>query len=229
MRVTPLSDAAYERLIALIEEKGMSPNQRLPGEVALAEHCGVSRPVMRQALARARSEGRVYAKQGAGNFVGEPVPFSSVVFGPLESIPDIRGFLDFRCLIEGESAARAALCKDPALRAAISTRRRQHEAAMSRGEPSIEEDIAFHRAIALATGNRFFVMTMAALEEQTRFAVKLIRELSPQPQHTRWRDIHEEHREIDAAILSGDADAARQAMTAHLHGGIARLFGRDVT
>jgi DNA-binding FadR family transcriptional regulator len=147
--------------------------------------------------------------------------------GPLQSIPDVRSFLDFRCVLEGESAARAARCKDPALRAAITTKRRQQEAAMARGEPSIDEDIEFHRAIALASGNRFFVMTMEALEEQTRFAVKLIRELSPQPQHTRWRDILEEHRRIDAAIARGDAGAARHAMTEHLRGGMARLFGRE--
>ncbi|MBS0452443.1 MAG: FadR family transcriptional regulator [Proteobacteria bacterium] len=227
MSISPLSDSAYERLLALINERGLHPHDRLPGEVELAVHCGVSRPVMRQALARARTEGRVYARHGVGNFVGEPPPLEKTMFGALHSIPDVRAFLDFRCLLEGESAARAARCKDPELRAAIAAKRRQQEAAMASGEPSIEEDIEFHRAIALASGNRFFVMTMAALEEQTRFAVKLIRELSPQPQHTRWRDIREEHRRIDAAIAKGDPSAARQAMTDHLRGGMTRLFGRE--
>lgn len=226
MPISPLSDVAYEGLLALIEQRSLSADERLPGEVELAAHCGVSRPVMRQALARARAEGRVYARHGVGNFVGKPQALGGATFGPLTSIPDVREFLDFRCFIEGESAALAAQCEDVALRAAITTKRRQLEAAMARGDPSIEEDIGFHRAIALASGNRFFVMTMAALEEQTRYAVKLIRELSPQPQHTRWRDIHEEHRRIDAAIASGNPDHARQAMLAHLHGGIARLFGK---
>lgn len=226
MTISPLSDAAYDSLLALIQSKNLIPHNRLPGEVALAEHCGVSRPVIRQALARARAEGRVYAKHGVGNFVGDPPALATTTFGPLKSIPDVRGFLEFRCLLEGESAALAARCEDQVLRSAITTKRRQQEAAMARGEPSIEEDIAFHRAIALASGNRFFVMTMAALEEQTRFAVKLIRELSPQPQQTRWRDVHEEHRRIDSAIASGDADAARLAMSDHLRGGITRLFGR---
>jgi DNA-binding FadR family transcriptional regulator len=226
MSVSPLSDIAYEGLLALIAQRHLSADDRLPGEVELAAHCGVSRPVMRQALARARAEGRVYARHGVGNFVGRPLPLGNVSFGPLTNIPDVRGFLDFRCLLEGESAALAAQCTDPALRTAITAKRRQLEAAMAHGEPSIEEDIGFHRAIALASGNRFFVLTMAALEEQTRCAVKLIRELSPQPQHTRWRDVHEEHRRIDAAIAAGKPDEARAAMLAHLHGGIARLFGK---
>jgi len=226
MPITPLSDRAYVRLLELIERQGLMPHDRLPGELALAAHCGVSRPVMRQALARARAEGRVYARHGVGNFVDAP-PEVGTVFGPLQSIPDILGFLDFRCILEGESAARAACCKDPALRAAITARRRQFEDAMAHGEPGIEEDIAFHRAIAMASANRFFALTMAALEEQTRFAVKLIRDLSAQPLHTRWRDVVEEHRRIDAAIARSDVAAARQAMTDHLRGGMTRLFGRE--
>lgn len=226
MTISPLSDLAYERLMSLIEAKRLVPHDRLPTENDLAAYCKVSRPVVRQALARARAEGRVYARHGVGNFVGQPAPLVNATFGPLQSIPDVRGFLEFRCLLEGESAALAARCEDPELRAAITARRRQLEAAMANGEPSIEEDIAFHRAIALASGNRFFVLTMAALEEQARFAVKLIRELSPQSQRTRWHDIHVEHRSIDAAITAGDPEAARLAMTDHLRGGITRLFGR---
>jgi len=226
MAITPLSDRAYVRLLELIERRGLAPHDRLPGELALAAHCGVSRPVMRQALARARSEGRVYARHGVGNFVDTP-PVTQAVFGPLQSIADIQGFLEFRCILEGESAARAALCQDPALRGDITARRRQFEHAMARGEPCIEEDIGFHRAIALASANRFFVLTMAALEEQTRFAIKLIRDLSPLPLQSRHRDVIQEHRNIDAAIVQGNAQAARDAMTQHLRGGMVRLFGRQ--
>ncbi len=225
MSISPLSDTVYEQLLALIEQDSLARDSRLPGENELAKRCGVSRPVVRQALARLRSEGRVYARQGAGNFVGEPTALQDVSFGPLHSIPDVRSFLDFRCVIEGESAARAAKCTDPELLRNISTRRRQLEAAWARGEPGIEEDIAFHNAIAQASGNRFFVMTMSALMAQTRFAIKLVRELSPQPLMTRSRDVRHEHQLIDEAIARGDAEAARQAMNEHLQGGIARLFG----
>lgn len=225
MSVSPLSDRAYQALLALIEEGGLEPHERLPGELALARHCGVSRPVLRQALARLRAEGLTYARHGAGNFVGKPPALTAAVFGPLQNLPDIRGFLEFRCLIEGESAARAAVCENPVQREAIGQRRRRHEAAMARGEPAIEEDIAFHRAISEAGGNRFHLLTMAALEEQTRLAVKLVRELSTQPQQTRWQDVREEHRRIDAAIAAADPQAARQAMNEHLQGGIERLFG----
>lgn len=220
-----LSDQVYEHIVAFIAREGLPPHSKLPGESALGTQFGASRPVVRQALARLRAEGRVYARQGSGNFVGEAPPVSTVTFGALQSIPDIRALLDFRCVLEGEIAARAALCTDRALRHAITAKRRLFEAAVARGEPAIDEDIAFHRAIAEAGDNRFFVLTMAALEEQIRYAVKLVRELAVQPRKDRARDVRDEHRAIDAAIGAGNADAARDAMNRHLRGGIARLFG----
>jgi len=39
------------------------------------------------------------------------------------------------------------------------------------------------------------------------------------------QDVYREHAAIEQAIASGDPAAARDAMTAHLVGGIARLFG----
>jgi GntR family transcriptional regulator, transcriptional repressor for pyruvate dehydrogenase complex len=225
MPTSSLPDQVYEQIVAFIARDGLAPQSRLPSESALGERFGASRPVVRQALARLRAEGRVYARQGAGNFVGEPAPLSGVTFGSLQSIPDIRALLDFRGVLEGETAARAALCKDRHLLHAITAKRRLFDAALGQGKPAIDEDIAFHRAIAEAGGNRFFVLTMAALEEQFRYAVKLVRELSPQKKQGRARDVRDEHRAIDEAIAAGDPKAARAAMDRHLRGGVARLFG----
>jgi len=225
MAISPLSDLAYTQMLDMLE--GLPPDHRLPSEDELAGRLGVSRPVLRQALARLRTEGRVYARRGAGNFVGKPPALQSATFGPLHSIPDLRSFLEFRCLVEAESAAGAAQCRDAALLEDIARRLRMFETALARGEPAIEEDIAFHGAIAAASGNRFFVMTMAALAEQTRVSIKLIRELSPQPMFRRTADVRNEHRAVEAAIRRGDAAAAREAMLTHLRGGLARLFGAD--
>lgn len=220
-----LSDHVHGQILELIAREGLAPHARLPSETELGERFGASRPVVRQALARLRADGRVYARQGAGNFVGEPPPLSGITFGSLQSIADIRALLDFRCVLEGETAARAASCKDRHLLHAVTAKRRLFEAAVTQGRPAIDEDIAFHRAIAEAGGNRFFVLTMAALEEQFRYAVRLVRELSPQPKQSRARDVREEHRAIDTAIAAGDPQAARDAMNRHLREGMARLFG----
>jgi GntR family transcriptional repressor for pyruvate dehydrogenase complex len=224
---TSLTDATRGRILALIDGGSLPAGERLPGEHALAAAFGVSRPVVRQALARLRAEGRVVARQGAGNFVGEAPALRPVDFGPLHGIEDLRCFLEFRCSLEGECAALAAQCRDAKLRTAIATRRKQLEAAWSRGESGIDEDVAFHAAIAQATGNRFFILTLAALNEQKRIGIRFTRELSPQPLKARWDDIRAEHRAIDEAIARRDAAGAREAMTRHLRRGIARLFKRQ--
>ena len=55
MSISPLSDLAYARLLTLIDGGHYASGSRLPGENSLAERFGVSRPVLRQALARLRA------------------------------------------------------------------------------------------------------------------------------------------------------------------------------
>jgi GntR family transcriptional regulator, transcriptional repressor for pyruvate dehydrogenase complex len=224
MPTTSLTDTVYEQVLELIKSEGLVTGDRLPGEHALAARCAVSRPVVRQAMARLRSEGRVTATHGAGHFVGEEPQITRIDYGPIQGIPDVRGFLEFRCLLEGECAALAARSRNTRLRAAITVRRKAMEAAAQRGESGIEEDIAFHTAIARASENRYLIVTMAALAEQTRLAIRWVRELSPQPLLHRGRDVRAEHLRIDQAIAAKDDGTAREAMTHHLRSGIARLF-----
>ncbi len=226
MPTTLLTDTVYEQVLGLIRHDKLLAGDRLPGEHALAARFAVSRPVVRQALARLRAEGRVVARHGAGHFVGEATVVQRVDYGPLQGIPDVRSFLEFRCILEGESAALAAQSRDARLRAAITTRRKSMEAAALRGDPGIDEDIAFHAAIARASENRYLMLTIGGLMEQTRVSIRLVREMSPQPLMHRWRDVRAEHLRIDEAIAARDHAAARDAMTQHLRSGIARLFPR---
>ena len=108
----------------------------------------------------------------------------------------------------------------------IRSRRRQFERAIASGAPAIDEDIAFHLAIAQATDNRFFALTLAAISDHVRFGVRLVRSLSARPLPSRLAEVCREHAKIEEAIGAGDSEAAREAMRAHLSRGIDRLFGR---
>ncbi len=112
MSTTSLTDTVYEQVLLLIKDGRLATGDRLPGEHALATRFAVSRPVVRQAMARLRSEGRVTAAHGAGHFVGEEPQITRIDYGPIQGIPDVRGFLEFRCLLEGESAALAARSRE---------------------------------------------------------------------------------------------------------------------
>lgn len=223
---TQLAERAYAQLLDMLGGEGMVRDMRLPGEIALAQQLEVSRPVLRQALARLRAEGRIYSRKGSGNFVGAPLALQLVGFGPLSSIPDMRAFLEFRCTLESESAALAATRHDAAAIRELQLLRRRFERVTALGQPGIEEDIEFHAAVARASGNRFYAITMAALAEQTRVGIHLVRQLADRPLRDRLAEVQREHARIAAAIGSGDPEAARQAMAAHLRGGLARLFGR---
>lgn len=229
MPALPLTDTVYEQLLALMAQEQLTAGDRLPGEHELARRFDVSRPVLRQALARLKAEGRVQARQGAGHFVAQEPVVKTIDYGPIQGIPDVRSFLEFRCILEGESAALAAQCRDAKLRAAITTRRKAMESAAMRGQPGIDEDIAFHTAIARASENRYLIQTIGALVGQTQIAIRLVRELSPQPLMHRWQDVRSEHERIEQAIVDRTPDAARLAMIAHLRSGIARLFPRKTS
>jgi GntR family transcriptional regulator, transcriptional repressor for pyruvate dehydrogenase complex len=223
----PLSYQVYENLLAWLGTEGYGSNVRLPSEQSLAQRFAVSRPVLRQALFRLRAEGYIYSRKGSGSFVRAPIePTPAIVLESLHSIPDVRSFLEFRCLLEGEIAALAAARMTPAEFAQIDRPRRAIDAALAAGQPAIEEDIAFHEAIARASGNRFFSLTLAAVAEQTRFSIRLTRELSNRLASDRHAEVAREHAAICIAIERKDSAAARKAMTAHLEGGIKRLFGQ---
>ncbi|SEB05152.1 FadR/GntR family transcriptional regulator [Variovorax sp. YR216] len=223
-----LGDKVYEDLLQLLGTPGFEPRARLPGETALSQRLGVSRPVLRQALARLREEGRIYVRKGSGNFVTDALPQARPVsMSTLKNIADIRAFLEFRCFMEGEAAARAARMRTADEMHHIRRCRERFDQALAAGSDAIEEDVAFHDAVAQACGNRFFSMTMTALAPQTRFSIGLSRSLAGRPQGERRAGVCQEHAAVEQAIERQDADAARHAMEAHLRGGIARLFGHE--
>lgn len=83
-------------LVGLLGTPGYEARARLPGETVLSQRLGVSRPVLRQALARLRDEGRIHTRKGSGNFVAEVMPQGErLSFGTLSNIPDIRAFWNF--------------------------------------------------------------------------------------------------------------------------------------
>ena len=63
--------------------------------------------------------------------------------------------------------------------------RERFDQALAEGSDAVEEDVAFHGAVAQACGNRFFSMTMTALAPQTRFSIGLSRSLAGRPQGER--------------------------------------------
>ena len=229
--VSTLGERVYLALMEDIAAGRYAVDGRLPSELRLAKRFGVSRPVLRQALGRLRSEGMVVSRQGAGHFVTSGGDRTGLGYGPLHSIPDVQRCLEFRCGIESDAARRAAMISDPHSCRAIERAMRLMERESKAGQLSVEADFAFHAAIAQATRNRFFVMTLEALREPVLFGIRLIRSLSTTRHDERRRIVLAEHRLIYEAIRDRQPERAQQAMARHLEAGIARMFneGERVT
>src|SRR5690606_8438842 len=67
--VQKFSDQIYEQILRGIVNGEMTEGQRLPSEQSLANAYGVSRPVVREALARLRADGIIVSRHGSGSYV----------------------------------------------------------------------------------------------------------------------------------------------------------------
>ncbi|MFV2034291.1 MAG: FadR/GntR family transcriptional regulator, partial [Halocynthiibacter sp.] len=157
-----LGDKVYNQLAKLIASGEYGENSRLPSEIELTKKFQVSRPILRQALARLRAERLIVSRRGAGSFVQRRESSDVLKFGQLQNIRDVRKCLEFRCGLESEAASRAASRHSETHCLQISRAIKTMQQAISQGSQGVEEDFAFHLAIAQATENRFFVISLEA-------------------------------------------------------------------
>ena len=224
-----LSDVLYNDILAQIRYGDFRDQARLPSEMELSQRFSVSRPIVREALGRLRSEGIIHSRRGSGSFVTEVThPGSPRVepeaVPPLQSIDDLQKFYDFRLAIEGEAAALAAIHASPASRALVKAELDALEVAVETGQVGVNQDFAFHMAIATASGNRFFVSSLLALRPHLDFLIDLARSFSLSVSDEHLRKVQAEHAVVYAAIAAGDGPAARERMRAHIENARQRVF-----
>jgi len=186
---------------------------------------GVSRTVVREAVAALRADGLVTTRQGSGAFVaadGSRVPFR-IDPDALSSIADVLNVMELRLAIEVEAAGLAAARIAPRTLAPIRRALNDMKGAIARGEDAVGEDFAFHRSIAAASANPRFSELLEFLgrhvipRQRLRFTLTTAAE-----QRAYLARIQNEHARIHLAIKNGDPAAARAAMRAHLRGSLTR-------
>jgi DNA-binding FadR family transcriptional regulator len=217
---------AYEKILNIIREAGMFEGARLPSEVELAAMFGISRPVIRQAMARLEQSGVVDIKWGAGTYVRSTAPSSSAtsIFGEVSSLEHIRYTFEIRRGIEAEIAALAAERADDRDRELIVQANEQVGVALFELAPSMELDVAFHFSIAKACHNPFYEKLMLATRTPILRCAAISKMLVADADlPLRARVITQEHQRIVDAILARDPEAARRATYAHIENAFQRV------
>ncbi|WP_128255311.1 FadR/GntR family transcriptional regulator [Falsirhodobacter deserti] len=216
-----LATRVADLLRAEITEGRVKPGERLPSETRLAEIHGVSRTVVREAVATLAFEGLVLARKGAGIFAQEAPqgPFLNLDPGRVSSVIEL---LELRRAVEIEAAGLAAQRRSALQEERILSAHREVLACLEAGKPTRDADLDFHHAIAEATNNSRFAefLTLIRIGIIPRGTLQTGRDNVRPADYNRY--LREEHEAICRAILDGDEAAARLAMRDHLKGSLAR-------
>ena len=205
-----------------IAQGRLKPGDQLPTEQALATTFGVSRNVVREAIARLRSEGRVWSQQGRGAFVSESTAASVLKIEHDEShaVDAFIALFQFRSILEVQGASLAARLRTDA------DLERMHDAveamatAIYGSVAWLNGDVEFHQAIAGATHNTYVMQVVGFVSERLRESILAVGEHRSDDMA---QVTEREHRRIIATIEAQDEGAARQAMQAHLAGAAKRV------
>jgi DNA-binding FadR family transcriptional regulator len=204
---------------------------RLPTEQFLAENFGVSRNVVREAIASLRSQGLVQSRQGIGAFVtvaqAETEALGPVSVQLLEGDNTIRNMFEVRAALESQAAALAAAGMTARKLAAIrdAVERMRFEGAPTAA--TVNADLDFHRSVAAASGNDYLeAMIRTVLEPMRPLIAANFSRHGPMfgniPHAAR-----DEHEALVQAFIDKDAALARRLMGEHIVSAASR-FGYEI-
>ena len=223
---TGLVDRVYREILGSIMEGEFKEGDKLPTELALTERYAASRPTIREALSRLRSDGITSTRQGSGTFVTRRPDPDLPRFTPLETISDVQRCFEFRIVVESGAAALAATMASEADLGEVVRCYEQLNRVIADQAVGAGEDFDFHLAVARASGNQFFISAIASMQAQVLLSMNLMRNLSLHKSVERQKLVQAEHEVLLAALQRRDAPAAGLAMRTHLENAKNRMFGK---
>lgn len=212
-----LTGQLVARLTADIVSGKLAPGSQLPTELEMIAATGVSRTVVREAVAALKADRLVLTRQGVGAFVADTVrrPFR-VDFDERSPLHDVLNVMELRTGVEVEAAGLAAERATAAQQKKIADRFAAISAAIARGGNAVDQDFAFHCEIADATGNPQF---KRFLEYLGRFIIPrrtVWARSAPATRRSQLDLFQNEHAQILDAIRDRAVVEARDAMQRHL-------------
>ncbi len=211
-----LTQAAIDQIKGMIVRGELRPGERLPKESELALRLNLSRGSLREAVRGLALVRVLEVRQGDGTYVSslkpelllETIGFFTELQGEEASLHQI---LEARRMLEAGTAALAAQLATPEELAAVELLV-EEMAGLDDIDAFVENDLRFHRAVALASRNDVVVALLDNLSSRATRA-RVWRGLT-QPR-ARERS-GEEHRAIYDALAARRGDIASAAMTTHI-------------
>ncbi len=219
IRRRALSDDIIDQLVDLIASDELPPGHRLPSERELSRQLGVGRASLREALRSLAVMGIVEGRVGEGTFVTKDSARyleKSLRWGMLLDPKEISDLIETRTLLETQTAAFAAERATPEELENIAVTLPALENALGDDQRFLQEDLAFHLAIASASQNQMLHHLLQLTRQHLQ--AWIIRSLENPSTSTdeRARLSLEQHQEIFASIVATDPETAASAMRRHL-------------
>jgi GntR family transcriptional repressor for pyruvate dehydrogenase complex len=208
-------DMIISQIRELISSGTVQPGEKLPPERKLAEHFGVSRSQVREAINKLQFYGVVKVQPQSGTTVTGIgiVALEGLITNILKiDKHDFASLVATRCLLEAETTRLAALNRTSEDLRQLADALKSHESKLVKGESAIEEDLLFHVKIAETSGNSVLKSFMITI---TPDIINSFNNLKYHDEENDYKTIIE-HQRILKTIVDQDADGAIAAMRDHL-------------
>jgi GntR family transcriptional repressor for pyruvate dehydrogenase complex len=216
MRRQTLADDLAQRTYQLIKTGGYHPGDRLPSISEMARRFGVGHPTLREALKKLETVGVVHIRHGSGVYVGRndnSLLITNPTFDGAVTRKLLLDLIDARIPIEMQSVGLAA-------RNATAEHLQGMRELLAKAEENLDNDatlnatnMAFHRHIALASGNTVLSQLLGVLSTLFQQEQRMILDI-----YGSRRKDHAEHVGIMEALEKRDEPLSVQRMRAHLEG-----------
>jgi GntR family transcriptional repressor for pyruvate dehydrogenase complex len=213
-----LSQAVTEELLRLIGTGEIRAGERLPTERGLMERFQVGRNTVREAVHALASQGLVDVRPGRGAVVlslSANQALDNAVVAALLDDQAVSDLYEFRKLIEVEVAGRAASHASERDLEDIGRDLKTYLHAYHERLPTWSEDVALHRAVAVASHNVIYLDVLDLVND------KLLATRKETQRHATVLALAaREHAAIFDAIKAHDTEQARAAMAQHIDSAI---------
>lgn len=211
-----ISQNLFQRFKELITNGQLPAGYMMPNENVVSEQLGIGRSTLREAYTALAVFGFI-RRSKAGTFVNEIdnivniAPFSITVENS-----DLNDLLEFRYMLEGETASYAAKRATQEDIAQLEYYYEKMKELRHDVNQFVDYDSMFHMQVAVATHNKLLMSTMMASKDSFENGIRLAMRESL-TQNPRVIDVTIElHGKIIEAIKSGDYQTAYTAMREHI-------------